>query len=496
MMTNITIEQVKDEVKKYNEEAIPKILRAYEYALEVHGTQTRKSGELYISHPIYVAYILTILKADTDTICAALLHDVIEDGENITKEDIEVCFGKTTATLVDGVTKMKLDLFPNKEAQNNANTRKVIMGMKTDVRIIIIKLVDRLHNMMTLKYLPRNKQIQNALETLEIFVPLAKHLGLHQIKNSLEELSFKYLNKDIYDLIDYEKNIHIQDKEYSLEQTKENITKKLKQLNIENNINCRFKRNYSIYKALSPTKVPSDLLKITIDDIEPYLKIDSSNIHDLQSLKIVVQNIEECYYSLELLQKEYDIIPGKVKDCISIPKTNGYQSIHTTIKNNFNEIIQTQIRTNDMDLKDSLGIASYWQTKPEEALFHMHQELTKTFPFFQSLLEIDKTFEKDNEFITQIKTEILTEMIYPKTKYGKIVELPNGSTIMDFASHQLDTLNNQIIALVNGKVVSLNHILKTKDIVDLIQISNQQLPNKTYPAVTTKAKQKIKALNH
>ena len=496
MITNITIEDILEEVKKSNEESIPGILKAYEYALKVHGTQTRKSGELYISHPIYVAYLLSTLKADTDTICAALLHDVIEDGENITIEDIEACFGETTAILVDGVTKMKLDLFPNKEAQNNANTRKVIMGIKTDVRIIIIKLVDRLHNMMTLEYLPRNKQIQNALETLEIFVPLAKHLGLHQIKNILEELSFKYLNQELYNLIEYEKNLHIQDKQYSLDQTKENITRKLNQLSIENTINCRFKRNYSIYKTLSPTKIPADLLKITINDIEPYLKIDSNNIHDLQSLKIVVQNLEDCYYSLELLQKEYDIIPGKIKDCISLPKTNGYQSIHTTILNTFNEIIQTQIRTNDMDLKDSLGIASYWQTKPEEALVYMQQELTKKFPFFQSLLEIDKTFEKDYDFISQIKTEILAEMIYPKTKYGKIVELPKGATIMDFASQQLDTLDNQIIAIVNGKVVSLNHILKTKDIVDLIQISNQQLPNKPYPVVTTKAKQKIKSLNY
>ena len=492
---NISIEKLLELVSGYDIESVSLIEKAYNYAYSIHGEQRRKSGELYIMHPLFVAYFLASIGADCDTICAALLHDVIEDGENITKEDITHEFNDTVAILTDGVTKMKLELFDSKEAQNNANTRKIIMGMKTDVRIIIIKLVDRLHNMLTLDFLPRNKQIQNSLETLEIFVPLANRLGLQQLKNMLEELAFKHLNNDIYNLIDEKKNRYILDKKESLEQTKNEFENILNYNGIDNNISYRFKRNYSIYRGIISDKNPRLLLELGIDDICDKIDISSDNIHDLQSLKVIVNNIEECYSSLELLQHNYEIIPGKVKDCIYTPKTNGYQSIHTTILDNNNEQLQTQIRTNEMDIKDSWGIADNWRTNFDKNSYCMQNELYNKFPFFKKMLEIDKYMKDDASFVEQVKIEILSEMIYPFNREGKVVELPLGSTIIDFASYELENLNNKIIALVNGRIVSPNYMLKSKDNVDLVLISNKQLANISYNVITTRAKQRIRSLH-
>lgn len=494
MESNITIEKIIELVNEYDKESISIIEKAYLYALKIHGNQRRKSGELYINHPLSVAYILATLKADKDTICAALLHDVIEDGDNITKEDIKDEFNKDIAILVDGVTKMKLELFPSKTAQNNANTRKIIMSMKKDPRIIIIKLIDRLHNMMTLEFLPRNKQIQNALETLEIFVPIAKHLGIHQIKTQLEELSFKYLNNDCYNFIEDQRTMYKQTKEPSLKELKEELTSKLNNDDINNNVNYRFKKNYSIYKGLTNIKDPRILINLELKDLINLLNINSNSIHDLQSLKIIVQNLEECYNSLEIIQNNYDIVPGKVKDCIMTPKTNGYQSLHTTILDKEYEKLQTQIRTIQMDKKDLLGIAEYWEEKNSRALYYMKQELYEKFPFFKNLIEIDKTISNDDDFIKQTKKEILSEMIYPHTKTGKIIELPIGSTIIDFACQESYDINNKIIAMVNGKIVPLNYVLKSKDNVELIQILKQQNLNNSCDVITTKAKQKLKKM--
>ena len=268
----------------------------------------------------------------------------------------------------------------------------------------------------------------------------------------------------------------------------------IENVDINNNINYRFKRSYAIYKGLLPNKSPRTLLNLKLSDISYLLNINSNSIHDLQSLKIIVQNLEECYYSLELLQKNYETIPGKVKDCIMNPKTNGYQSLHTTILDNDYDQLQTQIRTVSMDKRDSLGIAFHWQEGQTEASFYMKQELYDKFPFFQNLIEIDNFIKNDKEFVEQAKKEVLSEMIYPHNKNGKIIELPSGATIMDFACHELTDINTKIIAIVNGKIVPLNYVLKSKDNVDLIQILNQQQETISCDVVTTKAKQRLKKI--
>lgn len=490
-----TIENLTEIVSNYDKDAIPLIKKAYEFATNVHKDQKRKSGELYIIHPLYVANILACLHADPDTICAGLLHDVIEDGENLTKEDIEKEFNLTIATLTDGVTKMKLELFPNKEAQNNANTRKTIMSLKKDVRVILIKLADRLHNMLTLEHLPRDKQIQNARETLELYVPLADYLGIQQIKNILEELSLKYLNYDIYNLIAEKREIHIAKNLETLENTATEISKQLTNIGIKNTTNYRFKRTYAIYDQIAKQKKisPKALLNLRMQDILPYINLSPNNIHDLNSLKILVTNLIDCYKSLELLQYQYETIPGKTKNCIINPKTNGYQSIHTTILDKYNEKLQTQIRTADMEKKALLGIASYWQTDYSNASTIMNEELINKFPFFNSLLELDSSLTNDYDFITQTRQEILSNLIYPHTKEGKIIELPEGATIIDFAC-KLNKLNTEIIAIVNGKVVPTNYILKSKDNVEIIPISTHILSSNNCTPITIRAKKCMKIL--
>ena len=474
-MSNITIDDLLKKVSEYNIGAIHDVSEAYCYAKLLHGNQIRQSGEPYINHPLNVAYILSEMHADSDTVCAGLLHDTLED-TNVKKEDIAHDFNQNVANLVDGVTKLSKMNFSSKQDQNNANTRKIITGITDDVRIIIIKLADRLHNMRTLEFKSEFKQKENSLETMEIFVPLAYYIGAYRIKSELEDLSLKYLKPDVYKKIGDEK--------IKLEEIFDDILKemlfKIKALlndrNIPNEIKVRTKNIYGIYKRLSEGHKLSD-------------------IHDLLALKIMVDEIENCYIGLYLVHSKYKPINDKFKDYICNPKTNMYRSLHTTVFGPEDRLVQTQIRTFDMDKIASFGLTAYWDIEKGKARDAMQEDLKQKYQFFKSLTEINSIFGDNQQFVNQVKNELFANKIYVYTTKGDIIELPIGSTIIDYA-YKLDTNigNTMIGAFVNDECVPLDYVLQNKDRVRIVtnELSNGPEEKWSDIAKTSLAKSKIK----
>ena len=474
-MKELTLKDLLDNVKNYNLEGLEQIEKAYKYAERLHEGQYRQSGEPYISHPLNVAYILSELHADTDTICAGLLHDTLED-TNITKEDIAADFNKDVANLVDGVTKISKMNFSTKEDQNMANTRKIITSLTSDVRIIIIKLADRLHNMRTLEYKSEFKQKENSMETMDIFVPLAYHLGTYRIKNELEDLSLKYLYPDQYKRI---KDI---------------------KLRIENDSkDCLFEMLTKINAILSNREIPHDIKVRTKNIYGIYKKISEgyrvSDIHDLLALKIMVDNIDNCYQTLGVVHSEYHPINDKFKDYISVPKTNMYRSLHSTVFGPDDRLVQTQVRTFDMDKIASFGLTAYWDIEKGNARDIMQEDLKSKYQFFKSLIEINKVFADNQEFVRQVRTELFADKIYVYTSKGEIIELPKNSTAIDFAYRIHSELGNTMVsAIVNDKMVEPDYILKNKDRVRIITDILAYGPHQEWleKVQTTKAKRKIK----
>ena len=467
-----------DLIKSYNEEESEIISKAYDYADCLHKGQYRQSGESYISHPLNVTYILAEMHADRDTICAGLLHDTLED-TNITKEDISYEFNQEIANLVDGVTKLAKMNFSSKLDQNNANTRKIITGITDDVRIIIIKLADRLHNMRTVEFKSEFKQKENSLETMEIFVPLAYYIGAYRIKSELEDLSLRYLKPDAYKDLE-ERKIRIEnDSKDCLNEMLKTIKKVLEDNNIPNEIKVRTKNIYGIYKRLKENQRISD-------------------IHDLLALKIMVNDIKDCYYTLGLIHQEYRPINNKFKDYISNPKTNMYKSLHTTVFGLDDKLVQSQIRTFDMDNIASFGLTAYWDIEKGKARDIMQNELKKKYQFFKSLLEINSVFGDNQEFVNQVKNELFSDKIYVYTTKGEIIELPKGSTPIDFAYKiHTDIGNTMVGAFVNDEFVPVDYILSNKDRVRIItdQLSYGLRIEWLDKVQTTHAKKKIKEFN-
>lgn len=478
-MNELTLNDLLDNVRKYNEEGIKEIERAYYYALALHEGQYRQSGEPYITHPLNVAYILSEMHADTDTICAGLLHDTLEDTE-ITKEQIAKDFNEEIANLVDGVTKISKLNFSSKTDQNMANTRKIITSITSDVRIIIIKLADRLHNMRTLDFKTEFKQKENSMETMDIFVPLAYYIGAYRIKSELEDLSLKYLYPEKYKRIEDIK-IRIEDESKNcLQEMYLTINNILTDKKITNEIKIRTKNIYGIYKRLNEGHKVSD-------------------IHDLLALKIMVDNIANCYQTLGLIHEKYHPINDKFKDYICNPKTNMYRSLHTTVFGPEDRLVQTQIRTFDMDKVASFGLSAYWDIKKGNARDIMQEDLKNKYQFFKSLVEINQVFADNQEFVRQVKSELFADKIYVYTTKGDIIELPKGSTAIDFAYKiHSDIGNTMISAVVNDKTVNPDYILKNKDRVRIITDIMSYGPREEWldKVQTTKAKRKIKEFNH
>ena len=474
----ITIEELIGLVRTYNPEEVEIIRKAYEFADELHKGQYRQSGEPYIIHPLNVAYILAEMNADRDTLCAALLHDTLEDTDT-TKEEIAEIFNRNIANLVDGVTKLSKMNFSSKQDQNLANTRKIITSITDDVRIIIIKLADRLHNMRTLQFKSEFKQKENSLETMEIFVPLAYYIGAYRIKSELEDLSLRYLKPDMYKRLEERKIKIEEDSSSCLQEMLVKIETMLNDKNIPNEIKVRTKNIYGIYKRLNSGAKISD-------------------IHDLLALKIMVDEVANCYYTLGIIHNEYHPINDKFKDYICNPKTNMYQSLHTTVFGPDDRLVQTQIRTFDMDRVASFGLTAYWNSERGKARDKMQEELKQKFQFFRSLTEINAMFGDNQEFVSQVKTELFSDRVYVYTTKGDIIELPKGSTIIDFAYKiHTDIGNTMVGAFVNDESVSVDYVLKNKDRIRIITDEMSYGPREEWldKAQTTHAKKKIIEFN-
>lgn len=478
MNNSITLQDLLNKLREYNPEEVEIVKRAYEYADTLHKGQMRQSGEPYISHPLNVAYILAEMHADRDTICAGLLHDTLEDTK-VTKEEIAENFNSDVANLVDVVTKMSKMNFSSKEDQNLANTRKIITGITTDVRTIIIKLADRLHNMRTLQFKSEFKQKENALETMEIFVPLAYYIGAYRIKSELEDLSLQYLKPDMYKKIE-ERKLRLEESSNDcLKEMLYKIETLLNDKNIPNEIKIRTKNIYGIYKRLNEGHKLSD-------------------IHDLLALKIMVDEVENCYRTLYLIHNEYHPINDKFKDYICNPKTNMYQSLHTTVFGPDDRLVQTQIRTFDMDKIASFGLSTYWDIEKGNAREVMQKDLSGKYQFFNSLVEINKVFGDNKEFINQVKNELFSNKIYVYTTKGEIMELPKGASVIDFAYKiHTDVGNTMVAAQVNNEYVDVMTELKNKDRVKIITDDLSYGPREDWEdkAVTTYAKREIREFN-
>lgn len=469
----MTIDDLIEEVRKYNPEETEKVRKAYEIAAKAHSNQFRESGEPYIIHPLNVCMILTTFKADGSSLCAGLLHDVVEDTE-YTIEDIENMFGSDVANLVDSVTKLNNMHFNSKDEATNANIRRLITSLNDDVRTIIIKLCDRLHNMRTLMYKAPEKQKRSAEETMNIFVPLAYFIGAFRLKCELEDICFSYLDPESYELLSEKSKEILKDYENCLKESEEKIGIILKENNISYQIRSKIINVYQLYNKLNKG-----------------YKIN--NIHDLINIKVIVNTEEDCYKSLGLIHRLYTPMNSKFKDYIACPKTNKYRSLHTTIFGPDNHIVQIQIKTELMDQINTFGIAAYWPIFKENGKNKMQSELKLNYQFFDTIKDLNLSIEDDKDFIEKVKQEIFTSNIYVYTLGGDIIELPKGSSIIDFAYKLHTDIGNHLHkAYVNGREVKITHILNNKDRVLLMQ-KEKSHPNESWlnHVITSQARRNI-----
>ncbi len=477
----MTIEDVISNTKKHNRKSDSKLIKkAYEYAKSKHGDQLRKSGEPYIIHPVQVAYILSTLGLDDSTICAALLHDTVED-TGVTKEDLSHEFGKEIAELVDGVTKLSKLQYASMEEQQVENYRKMFLAMGKDIRVILIKLADRLHNMRTLKFLSRDRQIANANETMELYAPLANRLGMYSLKWELEDLSFKYLYPEEYRELVEGINRKREERLKFIDMIMEEIKKALKKQHIEAEITGRAKHLYSIYRKMKRDN-------ITLDQV-----------YDLFALRVIVNSVKNCYAVLGVVHELYNPMPGRFKDYISVPKPNMYQSLHTTLIGPKGTPFEVQIRTWDMHRIAEYGIAAHWAYK--EASFMGNKKANvkveeDKLSWLRETLEWQKDMQDPDEFLNTLKTELFEDEVYVFTPKGKIIALPKGSTPIDFAYNIHAEIGNKMTgAKINSKMMPIITQLKNGDIVEIITSDQSKGPSRDWLKFikSSKAKNKILA---
>lgn len=474
-----TIGELLDRVRTYNStEDLSLIEKAYHFSEQAHTGQVRRSGEPYIFHPLGVAGILADLKLDSASIITGLLHDTVEDTD-ISLDDIEKLFGPTVRELVDGVTKLSLMKFRSTHEKQGENIRKMIVAMGRDVRVILVKLSDRLHNMRTLKHLAFEKQKRIAQETLDIYAPLAGRLGIMSLKVELEDLSFRYSQPDqFYDLVQKvtkKKN----EREKYIEDVKEQLTKELKnRTSTSFSVYGRPKHLYSIHKKIS------------------HRNVDYDQIFDLLAFRVIVQSVPECYEVLGHVHSLWKPIPGRFKDFIAMPKTNDYQSLHTTVIGPGGERIEIQIRTQEMHAVAEWGIAAHWTYKEAAKSGAQVEKLAvDKFNWLRELVSMHQQTDSSDEFLENIKTDLSESEIYVFTPKGDVKELPEGATPIDFAySIHTDVGNSIVAARVNGRIVTLKYRLHNGDRVEVLTSKNQH-PNKDWlkSCVTSRAKSRIRA---
>ena len=477
--TDITIENLLQKAKNYitSEEELLKIKSAYNYASSKHSGQLRASGESYIVHPLATAIILTSVYADASTICAGLLHDVIEDCDT-PKSEIEENFGEEIANLVYGVSKISKIHFSTENEALIEYYKKIIVGMSEDVRVIIIKLADRLHNMRTLWALSPEKQKKKAKETLEILTPIAHHLGIYKIKSEMEDLCLRYLKPNVFFDITEKLNNTKLERDEAVNSMLSSVSTLLSEHGIKHEIKGRSKSIYSIYRKLETGRKFSD-------------------IYDLLALRVFVDTEQDCYTSLGIIHSKYKPIPKRFKDYVAMPKPNGYQSLHTTVFGIDGYLFEIQIRTYEMDEIAENGVASHWSYKENKNLAESTKNATEQkLEFFKSIIELNEDKMSSEDFVNSVKNEILNNNIYVFTPKGDIFELPKGATPIDFAYRVHTEVGESMVgAIVNNNMVPLSYELKDNDIVRIITNKNSNGPSKEWIkiATTTQAKNKIRA---
>lgn len=448
------------------------LLKSYKFALAAHDGQQRESGEPFIVHPVEVAKILAELELDCTSIIAALLHDTIEDTK-CTYERIKENFGDDVVSLVDGVTKLGQIQYTNKVEQQAENLRKMFLAMAKDIRVIMIKLADRLHNMRTLSYMPPEKQLEKARESLEIYAPLAHRLGIFRIKWELEDISLRYLDpKGYYELVEGIAQKRKEREEF-INKIIETLTEKLKELNIKFHIEGRPKHFYSIYKKMKEQGKSLD------------------QIYDIFAVRIIVDTVKDCYAVLGLVHDIYKPIPGRFKDYIAMPKPNMYQSLHTTLMSRQGRPFEVQIRTWMMHRVAEVGIAAHWRYKQGGGA---PSDLDNKLAWLRQLLEWQKEMKDANEFMETLKIDLFTDEVFVFTPKGDVVNLPKGSNPIDFAYAIHSAVGNKMVgAKVNGRIVPLGYELKNGDIVEILTSSSSRGPSRDWLSIvkSSQARSKI-----
>ncbi len=471
---DMLVQKILDNDKQYDES---KIVSAYEFAAKAHEGQFRSSGQPYIIHPLAVADILLDLGMDTDTICAALLHDVVEDTE-ATSEQLQKRFGRDVAALVDGVTKLtKIPIF-NKEQQQAENVRKIMLAMSQDIRVIIIKLCDRLHNMRTLAFRPEYKQRRTALETMNVYAPIAHRLGIKAVQEELEDLAFHYLDPYAYSEIEHQMEIKKEAREQFIASIIESISERLKTLKFskEPAIEGRVKSIYGMYKKVF----------IGHKDIE--------QVYDKYAVRVIVSDIPECYNVLGIIHDMYRPLPNRFKDYIATPKANMYQSLHTTVLGREGIPFEVQIRTWDMHATAEYGIAAHWKYKEGiQGKDKMEQRLA----WIRQMLEAQQTSDDVEEIVRMIKNDLSPEDIVCMTPKGDTISLPVGSTVIDFAYRIHTQIGHKMMgAKVDGRIVPLDYTLQTGQICEIMLSKDPEKgPNRAWLEIakTNEARSKIRS---
>jgi GTP pyrophosphokinase len=463
-----------DKIKLYMDDPdLDMVKKAYKYADDAHNEQYRVSGERFVEHPLGVAIILADLELDIVSIVSSLLHDVVED-TGISSEEIEMEFGAEVAHIVDGVTKLTRMQFKTKADQQAESLRKMFVAMAEDIRVVLIKLADRLHNMRTLNYLKKEKRKEKSKETIEIYAPLAHRLGMSKIKWELEDLSFRYLKPDVYYEVSHKIQANRKQREKDIQEAIETLKSTLKDHDIDSDIYGRPKHLYSIYNKMQRKEVEFD------------------EIYDLTAVRVLVENVKECYEVLGIIHEIWKPMPGRFKDYIAMPKSNMYQSLHTTVIAPNGDPLEVQIRTYEMHKTAEYGIAAHWRYKEGKV---GDEKFEEKLSWLRRLLEWQKDLKEPQEFMETLKIDLFEDEVFVFTPEGDVVSLPQGGTPVDFAYHIHTEVGHRCVgAKVNGKIVPLEYKLKNSDIVEILTSKKSNGPSRDWLKFvkTSKARSKIK----
>ena len=473
-MNPVTIDAILEAVKRYQPNADTDLIRrAYELADAAHKGQKRVSGEDYIIHPLAVAKILTDLQIDDITISAAILHDVVEDTTH-TLDEMRELFGEEVAMLIDGVTKLGRIQYKSKEEQQLESYRKMFLAMAKDIRVIMIKLADRLHNMRTLKYMREDKQKRIARETIEIYAPLANRLGISNVKWELEDLCLRYLDpKAYYDLVESVKQKR-QERQAFIDEAHEQIVEKLEEAHITAEIRGRAKHFYSIYKKMKRDQK------------------DISEIYDLSALRVLVDSVKDCYGVLGIIHAMWKPLPGRFKDYIAMPKSNGYQSLHTTVICR-GYPLEIQIRTFAMHKVSEYGVAAHWKYKEAGKSVGATREYDQKMSWLRQMVSLQHELDDPREYFEALKVDVFSDEVFVFTPKGDVVDLPKGSIPIDFAYRIHTEVGHHCVgAKVNGKIVPLEYKLKNGDIVSIITNKSNNGPSRDWLNIVASSETRTK----